>query len=415
MILKPKGTKDIYDIEGLLYKNLEALIDDYMNLYNISYMRTPIFEYSELFYRGVGETTDIVTKETYDLKDRGDRSLTLRPEGTASVVRSFIENKLYGNQNDTLKYYYFGTMYRYERPQAGRFREFTQFGIEFFNTSNPLIDAEVISVGYNIFQELGFENLIVEINSLGDEESREKYKEALKKYLKPNLNKLCSDCQKRFDTNPLRIIDCKYDQDNEVLKNIPTTIDYLSEKSLQDLEDIKNMLINLEVNFVVNPKIVRGLDYYTGVVFEYNLDDVIYGGGGRYDNLIKDLEGPSIPATGFALGIDRIMINLLERIDEDKLRNNIDAFIMSVSEEEKHYALKISQSLRLNGIIADFTLNDISFNNQFKIADKKQAKYLIILNDDLLKKGLVVVKDNVTKEEVELDEVEIIDYFLQNI
>ncbi len=413
MILKPKGTKDIYNEESILYKQIETLIDELMRLYNIEYIRTPIFEYSELFSRGVGESTDIVTKETYDFKDRGDRDITLRPEGTAAVARSVIENKLYGNRSDVLKYYYFGTMYRYERPQKGRYREFTQFGIEFYNSNSILVDAEVISIGYNLFQELGFENLVVEINTLGDKLSRESYKKTLIEYLEPNLDKLCSDCQNRFTKNPLRIIDCKVDKDSEVLKNIPKTIDYLSDESKKELNELENLLINMEVNYKINPKIVRGLDYYTGVVFEFIDDNVELGGGGRYDNLVKELNGPDLNATGFALGIDRIINKLLEN-DQD-IKKEVDVFILGETEEEKYYSLVLSQNLRLNGVVVENSLNSLSIKSQFRLADKLNTKFLIILNNEDLQKGLITIKDNALKEEIKIDESEIVDYILQNI
>ena len=417
MITKPKGTYDLYGTEGKLYSYISALVDEYMVNYNYSIIRTPIFESSELFHRGVGETTDIVTKETYDFQDRGGRSITLRPEGTAGVVRSFIENKMYGNKNDPIKMYYNGTMYRYERPQAGRFRELTQIGAEVFNSDEPATDAEVISLGYYILKDLGLENVVVKLNTLGDLESRKSYTDALVKYLKPKINDLCEDCQRRLETNPLRVLDCKFDAESDILKNVPKISGYLNKESQDRFNKLKDLLTMLDVDYEIDENIVRGLDYYDHDVWEYYLEDgsLALGGGGRYNNLVSTLGGPDIPAVGFAFGIDRIIALLKDRLSEKELETNIDAYIMAVSEEEKLYALKLSQDLRLNNIITEYTTNNLSLKSQFKIADSLNAKFLIILNNEDLQKGLINIKDNATKEETKIDESSIIDYLLSNI
>ena len=416
MIAKPKGTYDLMGVDAKIYTYISHEIEDMMANFNYELIRTPIFEASELFHRSVGETTDIVTKETYDFKDRGDRSITLRPEGTAGVVRSLIENKLYGNRNDCIKLYYNGTMYRYERPQSGRNREFTQFGIEAFNSSDPMIDAEVISVGYYLLNNLGIEATVA-INSLGDAESRKNYTEALVKYLKPHINDLCEDCQNRINTNPLRILDCKVDKDSEILKNVPKISDYLSKESKERFDKVKEYLNILDINYEVNENIVRGLDYYDENVWEYiaDSDGVTLGGGGRYNHLVETLDGPSIPAVGFAMGIERIILNIKENIDIKNLDQAVDVYVMSVSEEEKIHALEIAQYLRLNNISTEINSANLSMKSQFKIADKLQAKFLIILNNEDLQKGLINVKDNVTKEEMKIDEAEIVDWILGNI
>jgi len=411
MIVKPKGTYDLYGIDEKIYSYITNIVDDYMINYNYDKIRTPIFEDSELFHRGVGETSDIVTKETYDFQDRGGRSVTLRPEGTAGVVRSFIENKMYGNRNDAIKLYYNGTMYRYERPQAGRFRELTQIGLEAFNSDSVMIDAEVISIGYNILRELGLE-AVVKLNTLGDTESRLNYKKALVDYLKPHIGSLCEDCRNRLEKNPLRILDCKVDADNEVLKNAPKIQDYLNDESKKRFNDLKNALMGMGVEFIVDPKIVRGLDYYDHDVWEYELVDgsLALGAGGRYNGLVESLGGPSVPAVGFAFGADRLIALVKEKVKDQTLEKNIDVFIMSVNEEENIYALKISQDLRLNNISCEINSSNLSFKAQFKQADKLGAKQLIILNSEDLAKGLVNVKDNQTKEEKKVDESEIVDY-----
>ena len=412
MLTKPKGTTDITGNESLLWEYMNSVVATMMSTYNYEFIRTPIFEASELYHRSVGETSDIVQKETYDFKDKGDRNLTLRPEGTAGVVRSYIENKLYA-EPDAKKYYYNGTMYRYERPQTGRMREFTQFGVEVLGSNDPIVDAEVISLQYNILNALHIGNLQVNINSLGDGESRLAYKDALIKYLEPHLDELCEDCRERFKTNPLRILDCKVDQDNEVLKNAPKTIDYLNEESKERFDKVLRYLDLLEVDYEVNPKIVRGLDYYDHTVFEIvSLDNneskqSVLGGGGRYNKLIKELDGPDSYGIGWACGADRI-INLLKEIDLYKnVKKEVECYVMYVSEEEKLYALDILQNLRLNGVVSEADNLGKGLKGQFKQADRLNAKLLVILNNEDLSKGLVTIKDNATKDEekVDLDEI----------
>ena len=420
MITKPKGTVDITGNDALLWEYINHLVETVMKSYNYEYIRTPIFESSELFHRSVGESSDIVKKETYDFQDKGGRNITLRPEGTAGVVRSYIENKLYASP-DIKKYFYNGTMYRYERPQKGRLRELTQFGVEVLGSNSPTIDAEVISLAYRILELLHISNLQVNINSLGDEESRSNYKKALKKYLEPHLSELCEDCRERFKTNPLRILDCKIDKDGEILKNAPKTIDYLNKESKERFETVLKYLDILDIDYEIDPNIVRGLDYYDHTVFEivsldYNdTQQSVLGGGGRYNKLIKELDGPDSYGIGFACGIDRI-VEILKNIDLYKdLKKEVECFIMYVSEEEKLHALDIAQNLRLNGVITETNHLDKGLKGQFKEADRLNAKYLIILNDEDLKKGLVNIKDNVTKEEEKIDIDEIVEYIIGSL
>lgn len=415
MITKPKGTYDVIESEALKLQKINRLIEIYCTVYNYDFIRTPIFESKELFHRAVGDETDIVTKETYDFKDRSDRELTLRPEGTAGVVRSFIENKLYGT-NLPRKFYYTGTMYRYERPGNGRNREFTQFGVEILGSNDPMTDAEIISMPYNLFRELGFKDLNVKINNLGSKEDRENYKKALKDYLKPHINELCEDCRRRFETNPLRILDCKVDQDTDVLKNVPNILDYQSEESTARFNKIKEYLEFLDVDYEVDSKLVRGLDYYDYTVFEIVLDTEILGGastiaaGGRYNNLVESLGGPATPCIGFACGLERIML-AMDEIEETSKRP-LDCYILYVNEEEKLKALTLAQDLRISGVSVDYDTTGRSLKSQFKEADRNLAQLLIILNSEDLKKGLIQVKDNITKEEIKIDENEIIDYIV---
>lgn len=407
MITKPKGCYDVTGEVAKKYQRICEVVSAYAKIYNYKYIRTPLFESTELFKRGVGDTTDIVQKETYDFTDRGGRSFTLRPEGTAGVVRNFIEDKLYGNQSSVVKEFYIGTMYRYERPGLGRNREFTQFGVECLGSDDEMMDAEVISFSYNILKELGLD-VTVKINNLGSVEDRENYKKALVEYLTPHINDLCEDCQNRIKTNPLRILDCKVDDQSEILKNAPSILDYHSKESNDRFNKILTYLDYLDIDYEVDNTLVRGLDYYDYMVYELKLNDSLaLGGGGRYNHLVKNLGGPEVPAVGFACGIERVINEM-----NDESFNNIDVYVMCVNDEEKIKANIITQDLRLNNIICETNVMGKSLKAQFKEADNMNAKNLIILNSEDLSKGLITVKDNVTKEEVKVPEDEIIDYIL---
>ncbi len=412
MITKPKGTIDIYGVNAKKWKYVEEIVDSVMEKYNYTYIRTPIFESTELFHRGVGESSDIVTKETYDFKDRGDRCLTLRPEGTAGVIRSFIENKMYGD-NLPVKVYYNGTMYRYERPQSGRDRELTQFGMELIGSDDPMSDAEVISLAVNIFKMLGLKNIKVELNTLGDKESRDNYRKALIDYFKPHIDELCDDCKTRIDKNPLRILDCKKDADNPLMKNAPVITDYLNEESKKRFDEVKDLLDILEVKYEVNTSIVRGLDYYSHTVFEIKAGDgnLSIGGGGRYNGLVKELGGPETPAIGFASGIGRVLLALDEEGVELPIKTDIDAFIMYVNDDEKKYATYLANELRMSGFTVDTEYTGRSLKSQFKQADRLNSKFLIILNSEDLDNGEVNVKNNKTKAEEKI-QLEYLIYYL---
>lgn len=404
MITKPKGCKDIYGVDAKTWKYVEQVIDSVMEKYNYGYIRTPIFESSELYHRGVGETSDIVTKETYDFTDRGERKMTLRPEGTAGVVRSYIENKMYGDMNP-VKLYYNGTMYRYERPQAGRERELTQFGAEAIGSDDPMMDAEIISLAYNIYKLLGLKDITVHINSLGDTESRNNYRDALVRYFSPYINDFCDDCKMRIAKNPLRILDCKVDSENEVFKKAPTTIDYLNEESKNRFEKVKEYLDLLQIPYVVDPKIVRGLDYYNHTVFEAVIDveelggQNVIGAGGRYNGLCEQLGGPSTPGIGFASGLDRILVAMKYQNVKVNTKEGLDLFLMYVNDEEKNYAAYLAQELRLNGFNVDTEYTSRSLKAQFKQADRLKSKFTAVLNSDDLDNNEIKIKNNETKEE----------------
>ncbi len=421
MIVKPKGSYDIYGHEMKVWQYVERVVDEVMERYNYGKIRTPIFESTELFHRGVGDTTDIVNKETYDFIDRGNRQMTLRPEGTAGVVRSFIENKMYGDPNQPVKLYYNGTMYRYERPQSGRDRELTQFGVEVLGCDDSAIDAEVISVAVQIFKLLGLKGVKVKINSLGDTESRNNYREALIKYFEPFINDLCEDCQERLKKNPLRILDCKVDAESEIIKNAPIMLDYLNEESKNRFMDVQNYLDVLDIDYEVDPKIVRGLDYYSHTVFEIEATVKDFGannvlaGGGRYDTLVENLDGPKTPGIGFACGIGRLVRALEKEEVRLPINETIDVFVLYVNKTEKEYALALTQDLRLNGFRVETDYMNRSLKSQFKQADRLNAKYLIILNDEDLVAGEMQVKDNLTKEVTMVKEAEIDDYLDLNL
>lgn len=411
MITKQKGTNDIFGESAKKRAYVNDILAALCEKYNYGYIETPVFEASELFHRGVGETTDMVQKETYDFKDRGDRDLTLRPEGTAPVVRWFIENKLYGNMTDPVKVYYNMKMYRYERPQSGRMRELTQWGFECFGSDDVLSDAEVISLAYNAYRLLGLDDVVVELNSLGDSESRANYREALVKYFEPHISELCEDCQERFKKNPLRILDCKVDEGNPILKNAPKTIDYLNEDSKKRFERLKELLDMMDINYIENPNVVRGLDYYNHTVFEISLKgSYALGGGGRYNGLVENLGGPSVPAVGFAMGLDRTLLAMEEEGVNIPINDSIDLYILYVSSNEQETAAYLTQDLRLNGFIVETDQMNKSLKAQFKSVDRFNAKYLIVLNDDELKQNKVTIKDNKTKEEEQVNINDLADY-----
>lgn len=417
MLQKPKGTYDVYGDMGKKIIYLENLLKALMEKYNYEYVRTPLFESSELFHRGVGETSDIVSKETYDFVDRGERHMTLRPEGTAGVVRSFIENKMYGRADLPVKLWYFGPMYRYERPQSGRYREFYQFGVEAFCSDDPMLDAEIISIPVNFYKLLGLKGIKVNINTLGDTESRLKYREALINYFRPHIDSLCDDCKARFEKNPLRILDCKVDHDLDIMKNAPKIIDYLNESSRNHFEKVKEYLEALNIDYTVNYSIVRGLDYYTHTVFEVEASVEGFGSqnvlcaGGRYNGLVETIGGPQTPGVGFALGLERLLVALeYEKLEpwEDK---TTDFYIAPMDDTCKSYSLKVLNMLRMNGFNGDMDYMNRSLKSNFKQAERLNTKYIIIIGNDEIENNMVTIKDNETKESKTVTFDDIVDYF----
>ncbi len=398
MYQKIKGTYDLLPKDTAKWQALEKTIRKVSKIYNYEEIRTPIFERTELFHRSVGEDTDIVSKETYDFIDRGNRSNTLRPEGTAPVVRSYIENKLYADKVPIKKLYYMGPMFRYERPQKGRYRQFAQFGAEAFGSASPLLDAEVISYAVSVIRALKIKDIEVHINSIGDQESKIMYKEALVKYLKADINSLCSDCQKRYTTNPLRILDCKIDKDKELLINAPKPIDYLNEPSQNHFDSLITYLDAMEIKYVIDKNLVRGLDYYTHTVFEVNANLPTLGsqnticGGGRYNNLVSSLGGPDTPAVGFAFGLERLLF-ALESVGFKGDPEYLHLFIMVLGEEQKVDAIKLLNRCRLGGLYSDIDFLDKSLKAQFKLADNYNARFIAIYGANEKAQGVINVKD----------------------
>jgi len=418
---KPKGT---YDVNGKLGRKTIYILNlarTLMEKYNYEYWRTPLFESSELFHRGVGETSDIVTKETYDFVDRGNRNMTLRPEGTAGVVRSFVENKYYVYPTQPVKTWYYGPMYRYEQPQAGRFREFYQFGVEVFGSFDPAIDAEVISIPVTLYKILGLKNIKVRINSLGDLETRLKYREVLLDYFRPHIHELCDDCKARFEKNPLRILDCKVDHDLDIMKNAPKILDYLSESSKKHFDEVLEILDSMEIEYVVDPEIVRGLDYYTDTVFEVTAESSRLGrqnvlcAGGRYNNLAKTIGGVDTPGVGFALGMERL-ISVLETEEIDlNVNNHVDVYVIPMDSNYKKNAASLVQTLRINGFSADMDYMNKNLKSNFKQADRLNSEFVAIIGEDEIKNNEITIKNNKTREEFKIKLEEIISFLDERI
>ncbi|MDZ7672135.1 MAG: histidine--tRNA ligase [Halanaerobiales bacterium] len=405
MINAPRGTNDILPPESAKWNYIENKAKKIFDLYNYEEIRTPIFEYTELFQRGIGEVTDIVEKEMYTFEDKSGRSITLRPEGTASVVRSFLENKIYGQAQPT-KYYYIGPMFRYERPQAGRYRQFNQLGVEVFGSKDPMIDAEVINVGMHFLESLGLKELKLYINSIGCPSCRPNYLNKLKSYLNDNKKELCDDCKNRIDKNPLRVLDCKNDQCQNIINDAPKIVDHLCEECETHFESVKTNLSNLEVDFVIDPKLVRGLDYYTKTAFEVKFEglgaqDTIFGGG-RYDKLAEEIGDKDIPGIGFALGIERLLLTLEKQEIDIPIDKSIDIYLTTIGEKAKTACFKLLNEFRRNDIKAEIDYMDRSVGGQMKSADRMNANYTVIIGENELDSGKATVRNMKTGDEKEI-------------
>ncbi|MDK6862543.1 histidine--tRNA ligase [Nosocomiicoccus ampullae] len=407
MIQIPRGTQDILPKDSYKWQFIEDTLKDVCEKYNYQEIRTPIFESTDLFVRAVGDTTDIVNKEMYTFKDKGDRSMTLRPEGTAPVVRSYIENKMYGDPNQPIKVFYNQPMFRYERQQKGRYRQFVQFGVEAIGVENPLIDVEILSMLMAFYESFGLKDLELHINSIGDFDSRKEYQKVLQEHFRPSIDEFCSDCQSRIDSNPMRILDCKKDKNHPLMATAPKITDYLNEESLSYYEKVKSQLDKIGIKYVEDPNLVRGLDYYTHTAFELMSTSDGFGsittlaGGGRYNGLVEMLDGPKETGIGFALSIERLLLALEAEGIEIKNLHTLDLYVVTIGEEARDYASVLLSRLRKNKLTVDMDYKARGVGAQFRDADRKGATYTIVLGENELETGQVKLKHMATGEEVE--------------
>ena len=414
----PKGTKDIMMDQIYKWHYVEKKWKEICARYGFKEIRTPIFEHTELFQRGVGDTTDIVQKEMYTFEDHGGRSITLKPEGTSPAVRAFIEHKQYA-EVQPIKLYYDIPCFRYEKPQSGRLRQFHQFGVETFGTTNMVADAEIIAIGYDFLTSMGVTDLTLEINSVGCPECRAKHRKALKDFLAPKYDQLCDTCKSRYEKNPMRILDCKSPIDQELVQGAPMMVDFLCDDCKNAFEDLQKNLDALEIPYVINPKIVRGLDYYTKTAFEFVTNSLgaqgTVCGGGRYDNLVEEVGGPPIPGVGFGLGKERLLMLMEANGVEIPKLSDCDVFIATMGEAAKLYGQKLLFNLRRNGIKCQIDDLQRNFKGQFKYADRLGAKYAVVIGDNELETGVATLKDMEKGEQSEVKFDNLIDELKKRI
>ena len=402
---KPKGTQDILPADSAKWQYVENVARETFKKYNYGEIRTPMFEHYEVISRSVGDTTDIVTKEMYDFHDKGDRHITLRPEGTAPVVRSYVENKLFAPEvQKPVKVYYIGSMFRYERPQAGRLREFHQLGVECFGSKNPATDVETIAMAYQLFNTLGIKEVTLHLNSLGNTESRLAYRQALIDYLTPMRDTLSKDSQRRLDENPLRVLDSKEKEDKVAVENAPSILDYLDDESQAHFDEVRAMLDSLNIPYVIDTNMVRGLDYYNHTIFEFittiDKSELTICAGGRYDSLVEYFGGPETAGFGFGLGLERLLLVLDKQGIELPVEESLDVYIAVLGSGANGKALELVQSIRYQGFKAERDYLGRKIKAQFKSADTFKAKTVITLGESEVESGQVNVKNNATREEV---------------
>ena len=402
---KPKGTQDILPADSAKWQYVENVARETFKKYNYGEIRTPMFEHYEVISRSVGDTTDIVTKEMYDFHDKGDRHITLRPEGTAPVVRSYVENKLFAPEvQKPVKVYYIGSMFRYERPQAGRLREFHQLGVECFGSKNPATDVETIAMAYQLFNTLGIKEVTLHLNSLGNTESRLAYRQALIDYLTPMRDTLSKDSQRRLDENPLRVLDSKEKEDKVAVENAPSILDYLDDESQAHFNEVRAMLDSLNIPYVIDTNMVRGLDYYNHTIFEFittiDKSELTICAGGRYDSLVEYFGGPETAGFGFGLGLERLLLVLDKQGIELPVEESLDVYIAVLGSGANGKALELVQSIRYQGFKAERDYLGRKIKAQFKSADTFKAKTVITLGESEVESGEVNVKNNATREEV---------------
>ena len=400
----PRGTQDIMGDDISLWQKAEGIIREQCARYGYQEIRTPVFEHTEVF-KFQNDSSDMVTKEMYTFLDSGERSLTLRPEGTKGVIRAFVEHKLYGNPAELpAKLFYLGPMFRYERPQKGRYRQFHQFGVEAIGAKSPLLDAECIALGYDIAKAMGIKKVKILINTLGDDESRDAYRNALKEHFRPYLGELCGDCQRRFELNPLRILDCKVDRDHPSFASAPAISDYLNEPSKKYFEEVLAALDDLGSPYQIDSRLVRGLDYYSNTVFEAIPEDATgqqaaVFAGGQYDGLVEHFGGGSLPGVGFGMGIERMIDLAVEEGGIKSDSRSTDVYVISMGDVGS-YALKATETLRKEGFRVDTDYQGRSLKAQFKASDRLRAKAIVIIGEDEYSNRLAVVKNTATKEQV---------------
>ncbi|MGV3294771.1 histidine--tRNA ligase [Streptococcus pluranimalium] len=402
---KPKGTQDILPVDSAKWQYVENFVRETFQKYNYGEIRTPMFEHYEVISRSVGDTTDIVTKEMYDFHDKGDRHITLRPEGTAPVARSYVENKLFAPEiQKPVKMYYIGSMFRYERPQAGRLREFHQIGVEAFGSSNPATDVETIAMAYQLFTELGIKDVVLHLNSLGNTESRQAYRQALIDYLTPMRDSLSKDSQRRLEENPLRVLDSKEKEDKIAVENAPSILDFLDEESQAHFDEVRAMLEALNIPYVIDANMVRGLDYYNHTIFEFitriDKSELTICAGGRYDGLVEYFGGPETPGFGFGLGLERLLMIIDKQGIELPISSEMDLYIAVLGAEANSKALELAQAVRAQGFIAERDVLGRKIKAQFKSADVFKAKTIMTLGGSEVEAGQVSLKNNSTRQEV---------------
>lgn len=411
---RPKGTQDWYGENMHKRTVVEAVARKLCKVYNIKEVITPVFEHTELFQRGVGETTDVVQKEMYTFLDKGDRSISLKPEGTAGAIRAYLENSMYAESQPT-KLFYVTPAFRYEKPQSGRLRQHHQFGVEFVGSKSPLAEVELITLVTTFIEKIGLKNAKLHINSIGCSKCREKYNEALLTYLKAQEDKLCETCKERMQKNPLRVIDCKVPSCKEVVEHAPRTIEYLDEECREHFEELQQLLKELQIPYEIDTGIVRGLDYYTKTVFEFvNEEGFTLCGGGRYDNLVHEIDGKQdIPSVGFGMGIERILYFLEREQVELEPQAAVELYVGILGQEAKAEAYKLVNQLRLAGVVVETDYMERSVKAQMKYANKIGAKNTVILGSDELSNRRASIKNMETHEQTEVAFDEIANLFVK--
>lgn len=403
-----RGTYDAYYEDALNIEKIVSILKRISKSYGYAPIHTPMYEQTALFARSAGETSDIVTKEMFNFLDKSGRDICLRPELTAGVMRAIVTNKLYATKDLPLKLSYYGSAFRYERPQAGRYRQFNQFGIENVGATSYLNDAETIIFGYNALKILGFPHIILKINSIGDEESRNAYRTALKEFFQNKIENMCPDCKRRFETNPLRILDCKVKEDQEIIKDAPKMSDYLNETSKEYLNNILRVLDEQQVEYEIDDTLVRGLDYYSHVVFEYHFITEngtslgAVGAGGHYDNLLREVGGPQLSSVGLAFGVERLNLLLKEINPEEYAKVELDAYLICLGKENLDKVFSLCTTLRNNGFNVDMSFENKSMGASFKIATRKNAKFALIIGENEIANNIVKLKDLNTQEQCDV-------------